>query len=56
MMGPSSSHTAGLIGRVVAGRASLSGAEGGCQAETGATAGITAGAGAELPGGNDWVS
>ena len=37
--------TAGLIGAVVAERASLSGAEGGCQAETGAAAGMAAGAG-----------
>src|ERR1700716_325249 len=36
--------TAGLIGAVVAERASLSGAEGGCQAETGAAAGMGAGA------------
>src|SRR4051812_16647520 len=36
--------TAGLIGAVVAERASLSGAEGGCQAETGAAAGMAAGA------------
>jgi L-serine dehydratase len=44
--------TAGLIGAVVAERASLSGAEGGCQAETGAAAGMAAGAGTELMGGN----
>jgi len=43
--------TAGLIGAVVAVRASLSGAEGGCQAETGAAAGMAAGAGVELLGG-----
>ena len=43
--------TAGLIGAVVAERASLSGAEGGCQAETGAAAGMAAGAGAEMLGG-----
>jgi L-serine dehydratase len=43
--------TAGLIGAVVAERASLSGAEGGCQAETGAAAGMAAGAGTELLGG-----
>lgn len=43
--------TAGLIGAVVAERASLSGAEGGCQAETGAAAGMAAGAGTELMGG-----
>jgi L-serine dehydratase len=42
---------AGLIGAVVAVRASLSGAEGGCQAETGAAAGMAAGAGVELLGG-----
>src|SRR4030095_3658164 len=36
--------TAGLIGAVVAQRASLSGAEGGCQAETGAAAGTAGGA------------
>jgi L-serine dehydratase len=44
--------TAGLIGAVVAERASLSGAEGGCQAETGAAAGMAAGAGAEMLGGS----
>lgn len=43
--------TAGLIGAVVAERASLSGAEGGCQAETGAVAGMAAGAGTEMLGG-----
>ena len=43
--------TAGLIGAVVAVRASLSGAEGGCQAETGAAAAMAAGAGVELLGG-----
>jgi L-serine dehydratase len=43
--------TAGLIGAVVAERASLSGAEGGCQAETGAAAGMAAGAGTEMMGG-----
>ncbi|HEX3927477.1 MAG TPA: L-serine ammonia-lyase, iron-sulfur-dependent, subunit alpha [Gemmatimonadales bacterium] len=42
---------AGLIGAVVAVRASLSGAEGGCQAETGAAAGMAAGAGVQLMGG-----
>ena len=42
---------AGLIGAVVAERASLSGAEGGCQAETGAAAGMAAGAGVEMLGG-----
>lgn len=44
--------TAGLIGAVVAERASLSGAEGGCQAETGAAAGMAAGAAVELLGGS----
>jgi L-serine dehydratase len=43
--------TAGLIGAVVAERASLSGAEGGCQAETGAAAGMAAGASVEMLGG-----
>ena len=43
--------TAGLIGAVVAQRASLSGAEGGCQAETGAAAGMAAGAATQLLGG-----
>ena len=44
--------TAGLIGAVVAERASLSGAEGGCQAETGAAAGMAAGAAVEMLGGH----
>ena len=43
--------TAGLIGAVVAERATLSGAEGGCQAETGAAAGMAAGAATEMLGG-----
>jgi L-serine dehydratase len=43
--------TAGLIGAVVAERASLSGAEGGCQAETGAAAAMAAGATVEMLGG-----
>jgi L-serine dehydratase len=43
--------TAGLIGAVVADRASLSGAEGGCQAETGAAAAMAAGAATEMLGG-----
>ena len=42
---------AGLVGAVVAVRASLSGAEGGCQAETGAAAAMAAAAGVELLGG-----
>jgi L-serine dehydratase len=43
---------AGLVGAVVAVRASLSGAEGGCQAETGAAAGMAAAAGIEILGGS----
>jgi L-serine dehydratase len=43
---------AGLVGAVVAVRASLSGAEGGCQAETGAAAGMAAAAGIEVLGGS----
>ncbi len=42
---------AGLIGAVIAQRASLSGAEGGCQAETGSAAAMAAAAGVELLGG-----
>jgi L-serine dehydratase len=42
--------TAGLIGAVIAERASLSGAEGGCQAETGAAAAMAAGAATEMLG------
>jgi L-serine dehydratase len=48
--------TAGLIGAVVAVRASLSGAEGGCQAETGAAAAMAAGAGVEVLGGSPTVA
>ncbi len=44
--------TAGLIGAVIAERASLAGAEGGCQAETGAAAGMAAGAAVEMLGGS----
>jgi len=44
--------TAGLIGAVIAERASLSGAEGGCQAEPGAAAGMAAGAATEMLGGS----
>jgi len=44
--------TAGLIGAVIAERASLSGAEGGCQAETGAGAAMAAGAATEMLGGS----
>ncbi len=43
---------AGLIGAVGATRASLSGAEGGCQAETGMGAAMAAAAGVELLGGS----
>ncbi len=42
---------AGLIGAVIAERASLSGAEGGCQAETGAGAAMAAGSSTEMLGG-----
>lgn len=42
---------AGVLPAVVAERASLSGAEGGCQAETGAAAAMAAGAGTEMLGG-----
>jgi L-serine dehydratase len=42
---------AGLIGAVIAERASLSGAEGGCQAETGAAAAMAAGGAIEMLGG-----
>jgi L-serine dehydratase len=48
--------TAGLVGAVIAVRASLSGAEGGCQAETGAAAGMAAAAGVELLGGSPTVA
>ena len=43
--------TAGAIGKVIALRATLSGAEGGCQAECGAGAAMAAGAAVELVGG-----
>ena len=43
---------AGLLGAVIAERASLSGAEGGCQAETGAGAAMAAGASTEMLGGS----
>lgn len=43
--------TAGLIGAVIAERASLSGAEGGCQAETGSGTSMAAGAAVEMLGG-----
>lgn len=44
--------TAGSIGMVIASRASLSGAEGGCQAECGAAAAMAAGAAVDLLGGS----
>lgn len=44
--------TAGLIGAVIAERASLSGAEGGCQAETGSAAAMAAGSATEMLGGS----
>lgn len=43
--------SAGVIGMVIASRASLSGAEGGCQAECGSAAAMAAGAAVELAGG-----
>lgn len=43
---------AGTIGMVIASRASLSGAEGGCQAECGSAAAMAAGAAVSLLGGN----
>lgn len=43
--------TAGGIGAVIVSRAHVSGAEGGCQAETGSAAAMTAGAAVELLGG-----
>ncbi|MDF2633403.1 MAG: L-serine dehydratase, iron-sulfur-dependent, alpha subunit [Pelosinus sp.] len=43
---------AGVIGMVIASRASLSGAAGGCQAECGSAAAMAAGAAVELYGGN----
>lgn len=44
--------TAGIIGLVIANRASISGAAGGCQAEVGSAAGMAAGAAVELAGGS----
>jgi L-serine dehydratase len=44
--------TAGLVGAIIAERASLSGAEGGCQAETGAGAAMAAAAATEMLGGS----
>jgi L-serine dehydratase len=44
--------TAGALGMVIANESSISGAEGGCQAECGSAAAIAAGALAELRGGS----
>jgi L-serine dehydratase len=44
--------TAGAMGMVIANEASIAGAEGGCQAECGSAAGMTAGALVELRGGS----
>jgi len=44
--------TAAYIGKIIAENASLSGAEGGCQAECGSAAAMAAGAGVELCGGS----
>ena len=44
--------TAGAIGEVIARRASISGAEGGCQAEIGSASAMAAGALVQLQGGN----
>ena len=44
--------TAGALGLVIAAEATISGAEGGCQAECGSAAGMAAGALAELAGGS----
>ncbi|GHV86796.1 L-serine dehydratase, iron-sulfur-dependent subunit alpha [Spirochaetia bacterium] len=44
--------TAGAIGMVIANEASIAGAEGGCQAECGSAAGMTAGALVEMRGGS----
>lgn len=46
-----SMFTAGVFGMVIAGRASIAGAEGGCQAECGSAAAMTAAALVELMGG-----
>jgi L-serine dehydratase len=49
--------TAGAIGMVIANEATISGAQGGCQAECGSAAAMTAGALVELAGGsNDMVA
>ena len=45
-------YTAGAIGGVIAARASLSGAAGGCQAEVGSAAAMAAGAAVQLRGGS----
>lgn len=48
--------TAGGIGMIIASRSSISGAEGGCQAEVGAAAAMTAAAAVELLGGTPYQS
>ncbi|MCL1976394.1 MAG: L-serine ammonia-lyase, iron-sulfur-dependent, subunit alpha [Firmicutes bacterium] len=45
--------TAGAIGLVIAGEATIAGAEGGCQAECGSAAAMTAGALVEMAGGDN---
>lgn len=47
-------YVAAGIGAVIAARASISGAEGGCQAEVGAASAMAAGAAVHLMGGNDY--
>jgi L-serine dehydratase len=49
---PRALATAGAIGMVIASRASLSGAEGGCQAECGSAAAMAAGAVTDILGGS----
>ena len=49
-------YTAGAVGMLIARNASISGAEGGCQAETGTGAAMTAAALAELSGGSPEVA
>ncbi len=49
-------YTAGAVGMLIARNASISGAEGGCQAETGAGAAMTAAALTELSGGTPEAS
>ncbi|SFR93816.1 L-serine ammonia-lyase, iron-sulfur-dependent, subunit alpha [Anaeromicropila populeti] len=49
-------YVASGIGMVIAGRASISGAEGGCQAEIGSASAMAAGAVAYLKGGSSYMS